>query len=234
MLGEEASRVKKNVDDLLALPKPCRCEKFNRAVHMKSKEAVSKRVVAKLSCGCFSCRACGARKKLASGRHVAAKLLTAAGGIFESESLPEEWQAQRKRLQRLKASWVRYGPSHLPGVIIGVTPSTFGTLFCDRERAIIRLGEVIASMKPERKDEGSRCRPINYSRDWTPPESEAKYDTVGWLRVTSPGAFVQALRELGISPLANLSRDAEWDITFGIPPDLAECQKLKLLLSCPR
>jgi hypothetical protein len=191
---------------------------------MKSKVKDSKRLVSKLSCDSWGCRACAARKRRQSGRYVAAKLLTTDGVIFESASNPDEWQTQRKRLQRMRASWVRYGPLFNPGVIIGVAPSPFGAPICDREQAIIRLGEVIRDMKLVWKDEDSPCRPINYSRDWTPPAREDAYELLEWVRVKNPQALVEALGELGVCAKAHAANESQWDISYGIPPEWSQEQ----------
>lgn len=206
------------IDTLLRLPKAGKCDRFHRQAHMKSKTIDSGRLVTNLSCNMWSCRACSARKRQRSGRHVAAKLLTADGVIFESVSNPDEWTAQKKRLNRLRASWVRYGPLHVPGVILGVAPSQFGNPFCDREGAIIRLGEVIRDMRLAWKDEGARCRPINYSRDWTPPDEDTKYEMLEWVRVKEPHALVAAFNELGICARARVGDDGA-TVSYAIPPD---------------
>jgi hypothetical protein len=191
---------------------------------MKSKSIESKRLVAKLSCDTWTCLACAARKKQRSGRYVAAKLLTADGVIFESESNPDEWKKQQKRLNRLRASWVRYGPAHLSGVIIGVAPSQFGVPICDRERAIIRLGEVIREMRVEWKDEDSPCRPINYSRDWTPPAREEQFEIENWVKVKNPQSLVLALQDIGICAKSHINGDAQWIVSYGIPPEWSDEQ----------
>ena len=235
MIEPQCGSVKKNIAQLLALPSPGKCKRYNVKSLMKRKDSESKHGLMDLGCGCWSCRPCADRMRMRAGRYVAGKLLLADGVIFESASTPDEWASQRKRLKRLKASWVRFGATHLPAVIIGVAPSQFGVAIVDRERAIIRVGEALRAMRLVWREEGSHLKPIGYSDDWTPPEEESKYEMVDWVSCKNPAALVDALHELGVCARLQATDGGQF-VAFDIPPDMdpEAREKLKRILGCPR
>jgi hypothetical protein len=157
------------------------------------------------------------------------KLLEADGDLFFCESQPVEWKGQLKTMSRLgeragrKVSWVRIGTLLQTGVILGCKTSEFGESLSNREEAIRRLGRALRELQPIWSNRpGSRCRPVNSSRDWKPPKKPRRFERVGWVSVSRPDEVRDALATLGINCSVRHGTGSRiWDVLFEVPPSMA-------------
>jgi hypothetical protein len=193
------------------------CTHGSPAVHLRGLRRPDSRAVMRFSCKSWACRVCSARKLEEAGVHFGIKLLLAEGVLFEKATDPEEWRSHKRRLQRLGASWVRVGSVGQAGVILGCHPAPMGRALSDRALAVKRLGEALRALRPLWSK--VRSRPIGSSRDWKLPRRARNYESLGWIRLSSPEELTALLRTQGIEATVRHNQGGRiWDVLFSVPP----------------
>jgi hypothetical protein len=186
--------------------------------HLQSRTNPSHEKVMKLACKSWHCPICSARLRESKGLHFGEKLLEAEGDLFMETSEPSDWTRQRRELSRRGASWVRVAWPGQPGVILGSKPSGFGKPISDPAEAVRLLGKALRDLVPVWAGPNSRSRPINCSRDWTPPEKPSRYKRLGSVRVSSPEEVRSVLSGLGIDcRVRNETGSKIWVVIFHVP-----------------
>jgi hypothetical protein len=211
----------KVVSELLNLPDvPGKCPRAIKPAQLRDREQHDRERVVRLSCRTWTCPICSFRLLAHRGAHFGTMLLFADGVLFEATSAAADWQCERERLHRHRASWVRVGQLHEDGVLIGSCPSPFGVALSDREQAVIRLGKALARLPlPLTALKGKRLRPVTQSGDWDPPAKEPRYELVGWVRARDPEQILSRLAALGIAGKVRPGDGCKmWDVVYQIPP----------------
>lgn len=192
------------IGELLGLPERAGyCERGKRPARLQRIGNPNDQRLTKFSCGAWVCKVCSARKREEYGRHLARMVLGVAnthGLWFDQSGAGREWDAQRRKLDRRRASWVRFGVTSEPGVVIAATPMEMGRPFNDISAAVRKIGEALRKMPvvwPEHAPE-TRVRPINTCRGWKLPKKVRQYERIGWLTLKEPKELVERLKAIGV------------------------------------
>lgn len=192
---------------------PLFCDR-GRTLHLIGRAQRGNKAAVRVGCDAWGCVACGHRKRMRFGVHLGNQFLYSLAPVAEEFVPPDRWNARRQQLFQREADYARIAcPSGGWWLFHTAGDATCGTTFEDKTDAVVRLGERLRAIHPERK--GRSARPVSLCRAWAMPDGPGDYELIGLLPVANPERLTSALKKGGAKMKAS-ERDerSEWAVTY--------------------